>query len=71
MMPEPSPRKPLGILGILLLIAVWAFIVASFSKTVGNWHIAAQSIFYLIAGTAWIIPLGPLLRWMEGGKWRE
>lgn len=71
MIPEPSARKPFGILGILLLISVWVIIVASFSGLVGKWHIAAQSLFYLIAGTAWIIPLGPLLRWMEGGKWRE
>ena len=71
MIPEPSPRKPAGILGILVLITVWVVVVASFSSHVGSWPIWGQSAFYLIAGTAWIIPLGPLLRWMEGGKWRE
>jgi hypothetical protein len=29
-----------------------------------------QAIFYLIAGIVWILPLKPLLRWMETGRWR-
>ncbi len=30
----------------------------------------AQAPFYLIAGIVWILPLKPLLRWMELGRWR-
>lgn len=69
--PEPSWRKPAGMAMILLLIAVWSALVISASATIGTWHIAVQSIVYLIAGTVWIVPLKPLLRWMETGKWRE
>jgi membrane protease YdiL (CAAX protease family) len=68
---EPSYRKPVGVLLILLLIIVWSVIVASLSSIVGGWHIGLQSIFYLAAGTVWILPLRPLLMWMETGKWRE
>jgi Protein of unknown function (DUF2842) len=68
---NPSWRKPVGVLAILVLIAVWAILVASLSTFVGTWPILAQSGFYLIAGIAWIFPLRPLLRWMEIGKWRE
>lgn len=67
----PSWRKPAGMGLILILIAIWATLIASLSHWVGNWPILAQTIFYLIAGIAWIFPLKPLLRWMELGKWRE
>ena len=66
--PQPSWRKPAGIFGILALIAVWAMLVASFAGTVGQWPILVQAIFYLAAGIAWILPLKPLLRWMETGR---
>lgn len=67
---NPSWRKPAGIGLILLLIVVWCVIVASFAPAIGEWHWSAQGIFYLIAGTAWILPLKPLLLWMEVGRWK-
>lgn len=70
-MNEPSWRKPAGALLILAIIAVWVFAVASLSGIVGGWPRMAQATFYLIAGIAWILPLRPLLLWMETGKWRE
>ncbi len=68
---NPSWRKPVGVLAILLLITIWAILVASLSALVGGWPILLQSIFYMVAGISWIFPLRPLLRWMELGKWRE
>jgi len=70
-MTEPSWRKPAGIFAILALIAVWATIVASLSGTVGRWRILFQTIFYVVAGIVWIVPLKPLLRWMETGKFKD
>ncbi|MCL6740016.1 DUF2842 domain-containing protein [Sphingomonas sp. RB56-2] len=67
---EPSWRKPAGIFAILALIAVWGVLVASLAGTVGRWPVLVQTIFYLVAGIAWILPLKPLLRWMETGKFR-
>jgi len=55
---------------ILTLIAVWTGIVASVSPWVGTWPVLVQAAFYLAAGIVWILPLKPLLRWMELGKWR-
>ena len=55
---------------ILTLIAVWTGIVASVSPGVGTWPVLVQAVFYLAAGIVWILPLKPLLRWMELGKWR-
>ena len=67
---NPSWRKPAGIGLILLLVLVWSVLVASAAPVVGRWHWALQAVFYLVAGTAWILPLKPLLMWMELGRWR-
>jgi hypothetical protein len=69
--PQPSWRKPAGIFAILALITVWAVLVVSLSGAVSKWPILVQAIFYLIAGIAWILPLKPLLRWMETGRFRQ
>ena len=66
---EPSTRKLAGIAVILLLIAVWAVLVASLAPLVGRWPILVQAPFYLAMGLAWIVPLKPLIRWIETGRW--
>jgi hypothetical protein len=68
---KPSWRKPAGIGLILLLIAVWAVLVA----TVADWLAGAPwpvlALYYVVAGIVWILPLRPLLQWMETGKFRR
>ena len=68
---EPSWRRGAGIAAILLLIVLWAVVVASLSAVVGRWPILLQALFYLVAGIAWIAPLKPLLRWPQTGQWRD
>ena len=67
---EPSSRNLVGIAVILLLIVVWAAFVASLAQVVGGWPILVQAAFYLIMGIVWIIPLKPLVRWIETGSFR-
>ncbi|HWT13691.1 MAG TPA: DUF2842 domain-containing protein [Allosphingosinicella sp.] len=67
----PSWRKPAGALLILLLILVWSVLVATAADRAGAWPWPLQALFFLVAGIVWILPLKPLLRWMEVGKWRE
>lgn len=67
---SPSWRKPVGMLLILLLIALWAGIVVSQSDRIAPLPRAIQAIVYLFLGIVWIAPLKPLLRWMELGRWR-
>jgi len=69
-MVEPSSRKLVGIGLILLLIIVWAAFVASLAPVVGQWPVLAQAPYYLVMGIAWIIPLKPLVRWVETGSFR-
>jgi predicted membrane channel-forming protein YqfA (hemolysin III family) len=68
---QPTYRKPVGMLGILLFITIWSVLVASLSHRVETWPTLLQGAFYLVAGTMWLLPLRPLLLWMETGKWRE
>lgn len=68
--PQPSWRKPAGVGLILLLILVWAVIVATVAGFVGDIAWPLQALFYTVAGIVWIMPLKPLLRWMETGRWR-
>ena len=70
-MTKPTWRKPAGIFAILGLIAVWAALVASLSGLVGKWPALVQAIFYMVAGMLWILPLKPLLRWMETGHFKD
>jgi len=67
---QPSARKLAGIGLILLLIALWATFVASLAPFVGRWPVLVQAPYYLVMGLAWIVPLRPLVRWIESGRWR-
>jgi hypothetical protein len=70
-MTEPSWRKPAGILGILLLILIWVVLVTSLSSWIGGYHILLQTVVYLATGVIWIMPLKPVLQWMETGKFKH
>ena len=68
----PSWRKPVGMLAILALIAIWVVLVASLSNWVGHWHWLLQLGFYGTTGIIWlwILPMRRMLLWMETGRWR-
>jgi hypothetical protein len=55
---------------ILLLIAVWAFLVASAIERLPQLPWPLQALFFIAAGIVWILPLKPLLLWIETGRWR-
>ncbi len=67
---NPSWRKPVGMLAILLLITIWCALIVSFATAISRWHALVQLVFYVVTGIVWITPLKPLLRWMETGRWR-
>ena len=69
-MTEPSWRKPFGMAVILLLILIWAVIVVSASELLTGLPWPVHALYYTVAGIVWILPLKPLLRWMELGTWR-
>lgn len=67
---EPSYRTIIGIALILLLIGLWGALVASLARVVGTWPVLLQAPYYLVTGLAWIVPLKPLVRWMQTGSFR-
>ncbi len=69
-LPAPSSRKLAGIGIVLLLIVFLAAFVAALAPFVSRWPILVQAPYYLIMGTIWIIPLKPLIRWSESGRFR-
>ena len=68
--PPPSYRKVVSAGLIVLLILVWALLVAVFAPFVSRWPVLVQALFYLFVGIAWIIPLKPLVRWIQTGSLR-
>jgi len=68
---KPTWRKPAGILMILLLIAAWSFVVVTVAERLPPLPWPVKALFFVAAGIVWILPLKPLLRWMELGEWRE
>jgi len=59
-------RKLIGTLVLLVFLAVYALVVAS----IGAGRITAappltQLAFFFVAGLAWVVPAGLLIRWMQ------
>jgi Protein of unknown function (DUF2842) len=73
-MPEPleapSWRKPVGMFLIIGLIGIWAIVVLIATPTILMLTWPLQALFFAFAGIVWIVPLKPLLRWMELGRFR-
>jgi len=67
---KPTWRKPAGTGLILLLIVIWGVIVATLAEWLQGLPWPVHALYYLIAGIAWIVPVKPLLQWMETGRWR-
>ncbi len=62
---QPSVRKPLGVLTIVLGLIVYGGAVAAFAPRIGTLPAGAQGVIYLILGVLWLLPLRPLLVWMN------
>jgi len=58
-------RTILGVAAILALIGLVALVVIALANRIAPWPIWAQSLFYLAAGLVWLLPLRPLLVWMN------
>jgi Na+-transporting NADH:ubiquinone oxidoreductase subunit NqrE len=68
---RPTWRKPAGIFLILALILGWSILATMTFDLIRGFPWPVHALYFLVAGIAWILPLRPLLRWMETGKWRE
>jgi hypothetical protein len=61
---SPRLRKFIGMIVMLAFLAVYAMVAMVIGLRVPDqW--AARLAFYAIAGTAWGLPLFPLIAWMQ------
>lgn len=67
---KPTLRIPLGILGLLVVLAAYALAVAWASQWIGRLPVLLQAVVYLVLGLIWLLPLRRFLVWMETGRWR-
>ena len=67
-MTPPSLRKPVGVLLILAIVTLWAAVTVIVSPWIATLPALVEAIVYLVLGIAWILPLRPLLSWMETGR---
>lgn len=67
---KPTLRKPVGVIALILGLTIYAVAVATLSTWIERLPALAQLPIYAIFGIVWILPLKPLLLWMETGRWR-
>lgn len=59
-------RKFIGTLAMLIFVIVYALVVMVLAQPIlTDASKLTQGLFYFIAGLGWILPLMPLIRWME------
>jgi hypothetical protein len=59
-------RKLIGTVVLVLFLAFYALVVASLSAgRITTAPALAQFAFFLVAGLAWVVPAGLLIRWMQ------
>ncbi len=68
---EPTWRIPVGILGLVGAVLLYAMVVATLVPPfIAGWPTLVQLPIYTVLGIVWLLPLRPLLIWMETGRWR-
>ncbi|WP_293861839.1 DUF2842 domain-containing protein [uncultured Alsobacter sp.] len=59
-------RKLIGAFAMLVFVCAYALVVMALAQgRLQDMSKAVQAVFYLVAGLSWILPLMPLIRWME------
>lgn len=66
----PSYRKPVGVLAIITGLIIYSGVVARLVAPIGTLSTWLAVPLYAILGVLWLLPLKPVLQWMETGTWR-
>jgi hypothetical protein len=59
-------RKLVGTVTMLVFVVFYALLVMVLAQPIlnGASHLT-QGLFYLVAGLAWVLPIMPLIKWMD------
>jgi Protein of unknown function (DUF2842) len=61
-------RKPIAVLVMLAFMALWIWGAGTVGSRLTEMPSWLQLGFYLVAGFGWILPLRPLLKWMNANQ---
>lgn len=63
-------RKLIGAFAMLAFVVVYALVAMAIAQArpLQEAPKLMQALSYAVLGIAWIIPIFPLIRWMEGGR---
>ena len=66
----PRTRKLVGGVGMLAFVVVYALVAMAFadSRPVNASPEYVRTVVYIVLGLAWILPMMPLIVWMERGR---
>ncbi len=66
---NPRIKKLIGAIAMVVFVALYALIIGALAPRILNGASKiTEMLFYLVAGLAWVLPLLPLIRWMEKHK---
>jgi hypothetical protein len=67
---DQRSRKFIGAVAMLVFVIVYALIAMMLAQARPTQEapVLLQTLIYAVLGLAWILPLMPLIRWMEGGR---
>ncbi len=66
----PTWRIPVGLIGLLAVLTVYALLIARYvHPLIDEWHALLQTVVYIVLGVVWLLPLRRFLIWMETGRW--
>ena len=61
-------RKPVAVLLMLAFMALWIGAAATLGARMTAAPGWLQLVFYIVAGIGWVLPLRPLLKWMNANQ---
>jgi len=67
---NPRIRKAVGALAMLTFVVVYAFVAMALadSRPVNEAPALVRTFVYMVLGLAWVLPMMPLIVWMERGR---
>jgi predicted membrane channel-forming protein YqfA (hemolysin III family) len=67
---SPSLRKLVGAAVMLAFVVVYALVAMALadSRPVNEAPGLVRSLVYVVLGLAWVLPMMPLILWMESGR---
>lgn len=63
----PPPKRTFGMVILIIGLVFYTAGVVKLASILPQFHWSVDMIFYLVAGVAWVVPAGLLLRWAGRG----